>query len=1260
MFHEISVLKKRIEELERLERDREDVEDALRKSEARFKRLADNSPGVVYQFMMSPDGAFSFPYINEEVFPVMGVSPKDVMRDASLLLDKIHPDDMDAFRQGVFESARLLTRYHSTVRCLKDDRHIWVEVRAIPERMPDGSVLWDGLLLDITERKEEQESLRRTQFTMDRAPDSILWVSDEGRIVYANETACIWTGFTGEELLGMPIFDLDPDFLPENWERHKEDLKRLGLLSFEGRHVRKDGSIFPVEVSTNYFEVDGCFMSCAFDRDISVRKEAEKALLESEAKFRDLAERSVAGVYLIQDGILKYVNARISEILGYPIDEISGRMRIKDVIHPEDCPLVESNMSRRLSGEPAPQNYEFRVLTKRGEARTVEVYSSRTVYQGRPAAIGTLLDITERKEAERRIVESERLLSAILAASPIGIGMVRDRKIVWVNERVCTFTGYTQKELQGRSTSIFYESLEEYEKVGEILYREEQARTKMVRTDGKVRDVLIQLCFTDPDSCIFTVVDITEQQRTEDSLRFTQFAMDRARDLIVWVRDDGSIFYANDSACESLGYSREELLSMTVFDVDPSYPRQAWGPAWTRLRRNGSLLLEVQPMRKDGSVFSLEISASFLSYGDMEYACAFMRDVTERKLMEDSRRMSEERFHALFESAGDAIVIVRDTIIDCNGKTLEMFGCGRNEILGKTLALFSPECQSGGERSVEDAAAKTKACLQGIPQFFEWKYLRADGTPFDAEVSLTKIDIRGEAYLQAIIRDITGRKRTEEDLRRLSVAIEQAAEEVIITDVEGTIQYVNPAFEAISGYSRQEAVGQTPRLVKSGVHDRAFYENLWNTIKGGDIWTGQITNRRKDGVLIEEDAIISPLVDSSGSLTGYISLKRDITEEVRLHSQLRQAQKMESVGTLAGGIAHDFNNILTALIGYATLLQMKMEEDSPLMPYIEQVLSASEKAADLTRSLLTFSRQQTVTLAPLDLNDAIRSTEKLLKRLLTEDIDLRTTFTGKSTVVMADRSQVDQILFNLITNARDAMPKGGVLSLETAVVDMDRRFIGTFGFGEPGRYVLVSVSDTGTGMDAATREKIFDPFFTTKELGRGTGLGLATVYGIVKQHNGYITVDSQPKRGTTFHIYLPAVDLRAKSKEHEAPAVRGGEELILIAEDDGEVRRFMCDVLKRYGYRIVEAVDGEDAVRRFRNHAGVDLVILDSVMPKRNGREAYEEIRGIDPHARVLFMSGYTRDIVLDKGVEEGTFNFIAKPLLIDKLLAKVREVLDG
>jgi len=369
---------------------------------------------------------------------------------------------------------------------------------------------------------------------------------------------------------------------------------------------------------------------------------------------------------------------------------------------------------------------------------------------------------------------------------------------------------------------------------------------------------------------------------------------------------------------------------------------------------------------------------------------------------------------------------------------------------------------------------------------------------------------------------------------------------------------------------------------------------------------------------------------------------------------------MESIGTLTGGIAHDFNNILTALMGYATLIKMKLDKGSPLGLYVDQVLSASEKAADLTRSLLTFSRQQSVELIPLNINDTIKATKKLLNRLLTEDIELCTSLTKDDTVVMADRSQMDQILFNLVSNARDAMPKGGTLTIGTAIVDVDGGFIRTHGFGKPGRYVVINVSDTGTGMDEATQEKIFDPFFTTKDPGKGTGLGLATVYGIVKQHNGYIIVYSQANRGAAFHVYLPAAMARADEKLDTETPIPRGKETILIAEDDEKVRHIMREALQEYGYKTIEAIDGEDAIDKFKQHRGdIDLIVLDSVMPKKNGREAYEEMRGIDPDIRVLFTSGYTKDIVLDKGIQDKEFDFIAKPLCLEKLLRKVREVLD-
>lgn len=347
-------------------------------------------------------------------------------------------------------------------------------------------------------------------------------------------------------------------------------------------------------------------------------------------------------------------------------------------------------------------------------------------------------------------------------------------------------------------------------------------------------------------------------------------------------------------------------------------------------------------------------------------------------------------------------------------------------------------------------------------------------------------------------------------------------------------------------------------------------------------------------------------------------------------------------------------------MGYAALIQMKMDKGSPLWPYVNQVLSASQKAADLTQSLLAFSRQQPVALFPLDMNNTVKEAKKLLRRLLTEDIEFRTSLAKDDMVVMADKSQMDQILFNLVTNARDAMPKGGILTITTAIAVIDNTFIKIHGFGEPGQYVQVNVIDTGMGMDETTRSKIFDPFFTTKEIGKGTGLGLATVYGIVKTHKGYITVESTLNQGTTFHIYLPHVGAKVDEITDTAIPIKRGKETILIAEDNEGVRNFMREVLRQYGYKTIEAVDGEDAINKFKQYnGGIDLIVIDSVMPKKNGREVYEEISRIDPHIKTLFTSGYTKDIVLDKGIEEKGIDFIAKPLSLNTFLQKVREVLD-
>ena len=424
-------------------------------------------------------------------------------------------------------------------------------------------------------------------------------------------------------------------------------------------------------------------------------------------------------------------------------------------------------------------------------------------------------------------------------------------------------------------------------------------------------------------------------------------------------------------------------------------------------------------------------------------------------------------------------------------------------------------------------------------------------------------------------------------------------------------------------------------------------------------------HKKKDGSIINVE-VTERALEFTGKKYRIVIIK-NITEQKlaekekeKLQTQLFQSKKMEAVGQLVGAVAHDFNNILTSLTGYGSLLEMEMSEDNPLRPYVEQILSSAEQAANLTQSLLAFSRKQTINLKPCSVNDIIIVAETLLKRLLMEDIELKINLTEIPLIIMADIAQIDQVIINLSTNARDAMPNGGILTVETKLVTLGPEFLNKHGNGRPGEYAFLSISDTGIGMSNKIKEKIFDPFFTTKELGQGAGLGLSIVYGIIIQHNGFITVQSKENHGATFNIYLPLIDTMSEKHRTIAAQIKKGAETILLAEDNGNVRKLAKEVLERTGYTVIEAIDGEDAIRQFlQNKDTIDFLVIDAVMPKKNGKEVYDEIKKIKPSIKALFTSGYTKDIIINKGIYDPSYNFLSKPLSPNELLLKVREILD-
>ncbi|MHB8782691.1 MAG: GAF domain-containing hybrid sensor histidine kinase/response regulator [Desulfobacteria bacterium] len=517
------------------------------------------------------------------------------------------------------------------------------------------------------------------------------------------------------------------------------------------------------------------------------------------------------------------------------------------------------------------------------------------------------------------------------------------------------------------------------------------------------------------------------------------------------------------------------------------------------------------------------------------------------------------------------------------------------------------------------------------------------------------------ATAEAIARQTTVAFRHYQVFRRYAMAVEQSTDMIIITDREGTIQYVNPAFERITGYTREEAVGKNPRILHSGKHDEAFYRRLWDTLVRGDVWNGHFINRRKDGSLYEEDATISPLRDSSGKIVNYVAAKRDVTNVVSLERQVRMAQKMESVGTLAGGIAHDFNNALTGIIGFGEMLKLRIANDPKALSDVDEVLRSAERASVLTRQLLTFARRQVFDLANLDMNEVVTGLVKLLRKVTREDIEIKTFLAEGLPTIRADQGQVEQVLVNLSLNARDAMPGGGQLVVETQEARLDEEYVKRYPYMKAGRYAVLAVSDTGVGMDEATRERIFDPFFTTKGPDKGTGLGLAVVYGIVKQHNGFVHVYSEPGKGTTFRIYFPAVDVPADSKVSVVQGIiRGGSETILLAEDDESVRHLTEKILRSCGYTVLSARDGKEAVDIFRRHEKeIAMAVLDVVMPKMGGKQAYDEMIMTASGLKVLFLSGYSANAIHDSFVLHPEVPFIQKPFGPGALARKVREVLD-
>ena len=638
------------------------------------------------------------------------------------------------------------------------------------------------------------------------------------------------------------------------------------------------------------------------------------------------------------------------------------------------------------------------------------------------------------------------------------------------------------------------------------------------------------------------------------------------------------------------------------------------------------------------------------------------RDVSVEQRQQREHEAALERFRSTLDNmmVGIQIIGFDWRYLYVNPAVLRQTRRSADELLGRTLMDVSPNIRTTRIFTVLQRCM-TDRCSEQIDD----EYVFSSG--LRVWFNLTIQPVPEGILVQSL--DTTAQRRAEAERHRLVSAIEQAGEVIVVTDVAGTIQYVNPAFEMSTGYTREEAVGQNPRILKSGEQDKAFYADLWATISGGKTWTGRFVNCRKNGERYFEDANIAPVCDASGAIVNYVAVKRDVSEHLRLHGenvrleeQLRQSQRLEAVGRLAGGVAHDFNNILQVILSNTGLALEEAGSGTLLHDSLMQIMTAAERSASLTRQLLAFARKQTVRPKVLDLNENLSVILKMIRRLIGENIELAFLPGPDCGSIRIDPTQLDQILTNLVVNARDAISGTGRITIETNRLVVGEPYRASHPEVIPGNYVMLAVQDTGCGMNAETLEHVFEPFFTRKEVGKGTGLGLATVYGIVKQNDGFITVESSLGVGSTFRIHFPRAEQvgEAIPPSEDNGALPLGTETVLLVEDEEAILKQSKRMLARLGYTVLAAGSAAEAIRVSSEHHGqIDLLLTDVVMPKMNGRELAERLSAVKPNLKCLYMSGYTADVIAPDSVLEEGVDFLQKPFMIRDLARKIREVLD-
>ncbi len=1042
------------------------------------------------------------------------------------------------------------------------------------------------------------------------------------------------------------------------------------------------------------------------------REEKLKLLAEKITAEKETAQLylDIAGVMLVvigSDQKVKLANKKACQTLGYTEKQIVGSNWFDNFIPGNIRKTVKGVFNELMAGAIKPVEYfENPVLTKSGEEKLIAWHN--TILRDKKGKItGTLSsgsDITELKKIEDSLMHSEEKYRSFFTSVPVGWAyckLVVDDKnkpedyiFLEVNDAFEKLTNLKKENILDKKATKVIPQIKKtqwIEKFGNVALTGKSIKTETYLEPFNKWYSIYVSC---PQKGYFITVleDINSHKKFEEALRESEEKYRLLNENIPVVvysalpdKYSTNIFLSGRSK-ELTGHTPEEFLADTgLWDriiLDEDKP-QVWTAVEKHRANKTTLHVEYRITCKNGSVKWIKDMATPVldEQGKLIRIDGFMEDITERKQAEENLNALNKKLENIIEFLPDATFIIDSDkkIIAWNRAMEETTGVLKKDILGKdhiyAAALFygKPRQHLIDLLYIDNAEIASK-----------YDFVMKKGDSFYAEVFTPALYNGKGAYVWAIaapfydmngniigaiesIRDITDRKQAEEKLQKsekqLKTLFDISHAGILKINTQKEITFANKRSAQMLGCSQEKLIGKNyldcihpsqkdqagaiAAALINGSIDSIDTERMFIRDDGSAFW-GYVSAQR-----LEEQ-------DGNASIVSIIS---DITERKNLEEELFQAQKMEAVGQLAGGIAHDFNNILNAIIGFGSLLKMKMKDDDPLQQHVKQILESSDRAAELTHNLLAFSRKEIMNLKPVELNEIISHVENFFRSILAENIELTIKKSKNTLNILADRSRLEQIIINLATNSRDAMPDGGQLFISTGSIYIDRNHIEAHGHGEAGHYAVLSVTDTGTGMSTEIQAKIFDPFFTTKEVNKGTGLGLPMVYGIVKQHKGFINIDSETGKGTCVKIYLPLIQFDKTEKpvplSHGSLSLHGAE-TVLLAEDDDYLRNFSEVVLAEFGYNVISVKNGEEAVKKFvENRDKIDICVFDVIMPKKNGTDAFKEIQHIRSDTKILFISGYTSDFISRDKFPEKEFTILPKPFKPEALLTKIRETLD-